>query len=420
MSAPFSGGDGAATTLDLSDLRNPFGNGGAFGPDAAEYRAVERMRAGEPLPRPRPRVDDVEPRLAPDAPPVLVVKPAAVWSAEAALKPVPRMLFDGLWYEGETAILFSSTNVGKSILSVQIAQSVASGVPVPGFALDAPAGPVLYLDCELSDKQFERRYSNEFRDHFPFHPDFHRAELNPDAVGVGDWDAAVLAAIEETVKRDGFRRVIVDNITFIGRQTEKARDATPLMHALHRIKRTYGLSLLVNAHTPKRDGTRPITVNDLAGSAQLAIFADSVFALGRSAEDPAARYVKQLKVRNGELEYHGENVVTGRLEKPGNVLRFAFTGYGDETAFLKERTEGEKGALDAEVEALHVAEPGLSHREIARRLATNHKRVGRVLARADVGRSGTGGTGVPLSQRVPPRPAAGGGGDDLGDLSAPF
>ena len=42
-----------------------------------------------------------------------------------------------------------------------------------------------------------------------------------------------------------------------------------------------------------------ITSNDLAGSKRLYNFFDSVFAIGKSAQDGGLRYVKQLKVRYG-------------------------------------------------------------------------------------------------------------------------
>ncbi len=79
----------------------------------------------------------------------LIVRPVSAWMDEAARLPAARPLLGSLWFEGEMSILFASTNVGKSILAVQIAEALASGRPVPGFGMEAEAGPVLYVDCEL-------------------------------------------------------------------------------------------------------------------------------------------------------------------------------------------------------------------------------------------------------------------------------
>lgn len=68
--------------------------------------------------------------------------------------PVPRQLFGSLIFEGEMTIMVADTNVGKSIFAVQISNEIAK------------EQVVLYLDLELSDKQFERRYSDNFENQF--------------------------------------------------------------------------------------------------------------------------------------------------------------------------------------------------------------------------------------------------------------
>lgn len=72
----------------------------------------------------------------------------------AHLMPVPRQLFGSLIFEGEMTIMVADTNVGKSIFAVQISNEIAK------------EQVVLYLDLELSDKQFERRYSDNFENQF--------------------------------------------------------------------------------------------------------------------------------------------------------------------------------------------------------------------------------------------------------------
>ena len=68
---------------------------------------------------------------------------------DAALRPDPEDLYNGLWYEGEVCCLFADSNVGKSIFAVQMADEIAQ------------TRNVLYVDCELSDKQFQLRYTNK-------------------------------------------------------------------------------------------------------------------------------------------------------------------------------------------------------------------------------------------------------------------
>ena len=61
----------------------------------------------------------------------------------------PKPLFDPFWYEGEIGCLFADSNVGKSILAMQIAADIAK------------EQRVLYFDFELSEKQFQLRYTDE-------------------------------------------------------------------------------------------------------------------------------------------------------------------------------------------------------------------------------------------------------------------
>ncbi len=68
------------------------------------------------------------------------IKTAAAWIESAKHKAIPKKLFQEFWYESEICFLFADTNVGKSILAVQIANSVANG------QAEADAQKVLYFD----------------------------------------------------------------------------------------------------------------------------------------------------------------------------------------------------------------------------------------------------------------------------------
>jgi hypothetical protein len=94
------------------------------------------------------------------------------WLSLAKEKPIPQMLCDQLWHQNEVAILFAPSGVGKSILAMQIADSVSRGRHIlyddagePKLYCQTAAQKVLYIDCELSEKQFENRYSNNYTVH---------------------------------------------------------------------------------------------------------------------------------------------------------------------------------------------------------------------------------------------------------------
>jgi len=315
---------------------------------------------------------------------LLLTKTANVFIEEAKQMPTPKTLFDTFWLEGEICILFADTGIGKSVLAVQIADSITRGEAVKPFSLNAEKQTVLYFDCELSQKQFEKRYSvkeNErLMNHYVFDELLLRAVIDRNAEmpkQFRDFEEHMIFSLEYEIARTGARVLIVDNITYLKSGTEKANDALPLMKELNRFKQKYNLSIMALAHTPKRDMSRPITINDLQGSKMLSNFTDSVFAIGQSAKDYTLRYLKQIKVRSEELIYHGENVGVFQLTKPENFLKFDFLNFGSERDHLKIIGDSDRNEMIKQVKELSDA--GKTQREIARTLGVSVGTVNRNL-----------------------------------------
>jgi hypothetical protein len=279
---------------------------------------------------------------------IFKVKSANEWVQEARLRPIPKPLFKELWYEGEMCILFADSNVGKSILAYQIANDL---------------GEVLYLDFELSDKQFEARYSNDYQNHYRFPEGFIRAEIDPDAEYESSFEEYLIKSLERLIIETGIKIVIVDNITYLRNEVDKAKNALPLMKELKALKSKYGLSLLILAHTPKRDLSKPLTQNDLGGSKMIMNFCDSAFAIGASQQGEGIRYIKQIKERNTPKIYGADNVLVYRISKPDNYLFMVFIAFGCEREHLKLKTDKDRENDKIRVRELNMK--GLSQREIA-------------------------------------------------------
>lgn len=241
---------------------------------------------------------------------LFTIKSASKWMEEAKNKPIPKMLFGEFWFEGELCILFADTNLGKSILAVQIGNSISKNEAIIPFKLDSPKQTILYFDFELSIKQFENRYSKDYSEHYDFDDNFIRIEINSDAeVPDGkDFEDYLCDSLERSIISTGAKIIIIDNITFLKNGNESAKDALPLMKQLKALKNKHELSILVLGHTPKRDLSKPLSINDIAGSKMLSNFCDSAFAIGQSSSDSSLRYLKQLKQRNTEQIYDSENV----------------------------------------------------------------------------------------------------------------
>jgi len=321
----------------------------------------------------------VQGREANESKGMFTVMPASRWIEQAKSRPIPKMLFGEFWFEGELCILFADTNLGKSILAVQISNSISRGEQIQGFKLEAVKQPILYFDFELSDKQFENRYSIQFDQHYSFDNNFIRVEINPNAaIPEGQtFEDYLNHSLERSIAETGARVLIIDNLTYLKNETEKAKDALPLMKHLKALKNKYGLSILALAHTPKRDLAKPITRNDLQGSKMLINFCDSSFSIGESHSDKNLRYLKQIKQRNTEQIYDADNVCVCQIDKPSNFLLFEFVNFGKEWEHLKQHTEQDRENLTDK--ARELKQQGRSLREIGAELGISHMKVSRML-----------------------------------------
>ncbi len=185
---------------------------------------------------------------------------------------------------------------------------------------------------------------------------------------------------EQEAAKQRTKFFVIDNITFICNDSEKGSTAGSFMMKLIRLKKKYGLTTIVIAHTPKRRGWEPITQNDLAGSAKLINFFDAGIALARSAKDNNLRYLKQVKVHTGEYRYDAENVIVYDVAKNGGFLTFELQGYAKEDDHLKNR-EGSDD-YDEIIEILKLQRDGKTVRDIAEALDMSKSTVQRRLDKA--------------------------------------
>ena len=295
----------------------------------------------------------------------------------------PEMLFGSFWFRYELCILFADTNTGKSILAVQIADSICRGEAIGGFQLEGGAAPVLYFDFELSDQQFRHRYSTE-AEVYPMPAGFYRAVLKPvtsqKAKRFATYQEYFNNELENAIIATRAGVLIIDNISSL-RYGTHAAGALKLIAWLQSIKNNYSLSILVLAHTPKRNPAKPITRNDLQGSKMLINLCDSAFAIGESSTQPGLRYLKQIKQRSSEQQYGSGNVALCEIKKEGSFLHFGFNGHAHEAQHLMPYTEQQREATAKRITELNAE--GKSIRQISLQLGVPTTTIFRVLKRAE-------------------------------------
>ena len=370
--------------------------GSVIGWDAVRERR-ERLLAEARVRNPR--------EFAP-VPEMLYVRPVQEFIESGSRAGPMKQLFGPFWLLEEVAVLFGPTGLGKSVLAVEIAESLARGVAIAPFNNPKPGcevGPqrVLYLDFELTRVQFTQRYTvtsedgRSVGDAYQFSPNLLRAELYWDGKlidGYDDFTDMIFEDIERRIDEHTASVLICDNITFLSHSsTANASIAFRLMNRLQDLKKNRFISILAVAHTPKHLPHLPLTQNDLQGSVDLAKVADSMFAIGRSGLGPDLRYVKHVKSRTGRVEHGPEKVAvyaigkfdfaahlhpSGDVAKTDNFLGFNFIRFETETNHLALRAGRsvdrpiKKSRLDRRLVkyAKELAKQGLSSAAIAERL----------------------------------------------------
>lgn len=273
-------------------------------------------------------------------------------------------LWLSLWREHEICFLFADSNIGKSIYALQMAFDIAK------------YQKVLYFDYEMSCKDFQRRYSGLDGSRYPIPDNFVRCEPNRKIFLNPRVEELIINDMEKLVEEEHAKIIIIDNLTFISKNSQSASAVAMLMYQLKILQEKHDLSILILAHTPKRNLHMPITQNDLAGSKKLFNFADSGFAIGQSITDLNLQYIKQLKTRSGKIEYGADNVILIERVFSDNWLHFETIGFDDERNHLKESRDDYVKRMLKEISKLEKF--GMSQRDMAKILKTSKSNIQRL------------------------------------------
>jgi len=306
---------------------------------------------------------------------ILIDRMVNEWIEIGAKIPSPKPLFGNIWHEGEVGILFSNTGKGKSLFAVQLADSISRGKPM--LMINEKEYLVMYFDFELSTKAFHQRYSIDNSTSYTFSDNFVRVEIDRTKNLENEklsFEQLIINSIKLKVEANNPDVIIIDNITYLSASNEKSQEALALMKLILDLSRKKNISILLIAHTPKRDVYSPIQLEDLAGSKALSNFVDVVFCIGESIQASNYRYIKQLKNRNYPIEYGADNVINYKIEKENSFLKFNFIDFGKEKEHLQINEKNEKKEEAKRLKALKKTNVA-----IAKHLSVSEKTIRRWL-----------------------------------------
>ena len=307
---------------------------------------------------------------------------------DAEQQPEIKKLLGNIWMTGELHILFADTGSGKSVWATQIADSLSKGKSLFNVLPNENESlRVLYYDFELSDKQFQKRYSEGNGSRYEFSENLFIDNIDFQVLTKENPNLKVDELIIRKIKTDvvslNIDVLVIDNLTYL--KTESTQDtsvALNLVRELNELKTKHGLSILVLAHTPKVKNGTPLTLNELGGSKHLSNFVDSVSAIGKSSKAPDLRYIKQAKAsRSGEMLFDSSNVIVAEMKHQDRFLGFHYVDCEYESEHLQSNSSDENFTSKQERLELirELSSEGLSTRAIEARTGISKSTVDRLI-----------------------------------------
>ncbi len=237
-----------------------------------------------------------------------------------------RPLFGDMWLTGELAVMFAEAGCGKSLLAVQIADSIARGAAFKPLDVKPRRQKVVYVDLESTHEQFCSRYRHENSRFKPYKfPDnFVHARLT-------DVEEPGISDIEAVIEATGAKVLVIDNLAHL-MKGHSSNEAARLMRELRRLCRRDGISILLLVHSPPSTLRRGIEARDLPFSEVISALADNVFAVGRVGAAASERYLKHLRPGAAAHVFGAAHVPWFRIRKRANFTYFEFRGFAREGA----------------------------------------------------------------------------------------
>lgn len=274
----------------------------------------------------------------------------------------PRMVFDEFWREGELALVFGEAGVGKSLLGMQLARTLAVGGDIPWFVMEAAAAKTLYVDFSMSDRQFASRNSYRGRNGkervWPVSQRLY-CDRPEDEGELVEW-------LERQISVENLKYVIIDDLGSIMRTCEGTRETMAVMRGLRRICGRLGVSILVVMQSEAPKTRAGVSEGDLGRQRALCRLADSVFAMGRHPNRSGYVFLAQMRSRSSSVKWTANNAIPAKIiERDGAVA----------LEFEMEVSEEERTLINS-VKDLRRA--GLSFRQIAIKLNISKSRAHRL------------------------------------------
>ena len=147
------------------------------------------------------------------------------------------------------------------------------------------------------------------------------------------------------------------------------------MDKLVNLKHKHKISLMIIGHTPKQHLFQEMGLKDLQGSSAISVQLDSCIAIGNSVINEQTKYLKEVKIRDGEYHFGRDNVITVELyNNDKNLFEMKFICTEQEANHLKDINS--KELIET---VLELSKNGDSYRTIEAKTGVSKSKVGNII-----------------------------------------
>ena len=219
--------------------------------------------------------------------------------------PVP--IVDGLLFEKDILGIAGSTNVGKSVFSLQLSTSIAMGVPFLNFRIPNPKR-VMHVQFELKDESFSnliRVTSGSIKEKYPVEAPLFNENCFILSSGQMDLFTDKYEQIEANLRHTNVDVLVIDNLyTSVGVDVSRNEFLMDVLRKLMNLKHTYGVAIILVCHHKKMDLPVPLDVSQVLGGSSLTNSLDAICQIASTKRAEGVKVLKVTKVR-AHSKFHG-------------------------------------------------------------------------------------------------------------------
>jgi len=277
---------------------------------------------------------------------------------KARTLPDLKMIWGRYIFERTLTIFAAERGTGKSFLALQLCLAIAYKFSSFLGEVINHWGNTLFIDFEMGEYLMSKRLEDLYSDLKVPKGDFSCSLVFPQG-SLTEY----MESLEEAIKELTPVLVVVDNLklAFKGTDFMKNHETIEALDALNELKKKYGCSFLIVAHTKK--GTRyDSTQSDLvSGSGSISDIADADFFLRRT-KVAHEKILKRDKSRVTEATDQAKLIAMGDTSRWFTVIAEDI----NEADYLPNQSRPSGGGIDEKVEIAHTMHKnGRSYSEIA-------------------------------------------------------